>query len=90
MRRQRHKWINPFTFLSFKYFIFTKEKTVKLLEILSVIGNLLTFADRMLGKDISHWVGAIIKQQKKTKFFPAGSYKIHWFLNANDKLNVYK
>ena len=80
MRRQRHKWINPFTFLSFKYFIFTTEKTVKLLEILSVIGNLLALQNRMLGKDIWHWVGVIIKQQKKRKFFPAGSYKIRWFL----------
>ena len=46
--------------------------------------------NRMLGKDIWHWVGAIIKQQKKRKFFPAGSCKIHWFLKANDKLNDYK
>ena len=37
-------------FLSFKYFIFTTEKTVKLLEILSVIANLLAFAESDVGK----------------------------------------
>ena len=80
MRRQRHKWINPFTFLSFKYFIFTTEKTVKLLEILSVIGNLLAFAESDVGKGhLALGWGDYQTTKKEKVFFPQAAIKFAGF-----------